>query len=66
MTSLLSQLQCRIYHSDSVSSLITTLADGLKCLAKDPLKFMDNNDYGDTAKDTLSLCSTVTLESILG
>ena len=66
MTSLLSQLQCRIYHSDSISSLITTLADSLKCLARDPLQFMDSNDYGDVVKDTLSLCSTVTLESILG
>lgn len=64
VTSLLSQLQCGIYHS--ASSMITALADCLKCLAKDPLQFMDSNDYGDADKDTLSLCCTVSLESILG
>ena len=66
VTSLLSQLQCRIYSSASVSSLITTLVHGLKCLAKDPVQFMDNNDYGDTTKDSSSLCHPVSLESILG
>ena len=68
VTSLLSQLQCRVYPSDSVSSLITTLVDGLKCLAKDPMQYMDNSDYNDAIKNSTSssLCHTVSLESILG
>ena len=66
VTSLLSQLQCRIYPSDGISSLITTLVDGLKCLAKDPLQFMENKELGDMANDcTSSISQTVSLESVL-
>lgn len=67
MSSLLSQLQCRIYPTDNVSSLITSLVDGLKCLAKDPMQFVDDNYFSNATKDsTTSLSQTVSLESILG
>ena len=64
VTSLLSQLQCRIYSTDIVSSLIMTLVDGLKCLAKDPLQFMDCDSFCHAENDSITLLSQ--LESILG
>ena len=64
VTSLLSQLQCRIYSTDVVSSLIMTLVDGLKCLAKVPLQFMDDDSFKNDS--TTSLNQAVSLESILG
>lgn len=67
VTCLLSQLQCRIYSTNIVSSLIMSLVDGLKCLAKDPVQFMDNDSFGDTESDWIvSLSQEVSLESILG
>ena len=64
VTSLLSQLQCRIYSTDIVSSLIMTLVDGLKCLAKNPLQFMDCDSFSHAENDSITLLSQ--LESILG
>ena len=64
VTSLLSQLQCRIYSTDIVSSLIMTLVDGLKCLTKDPLQFMDCDSFSHAENDSITLLSQ--LESILG
>ena len=64
MTSLLSQLQCRIYSTDDVSLLIMTLVDGLKCLAKVPLQFMEDDSFKNDS--TTSLNQAVSLESILG
>lgn len=41
--------------------------DGLKCLAKDPMQFVDDNYFSNATKDsTTSLSQTVSLESILG
>ena len=65
VTSLLSQLQCRIYSTDNVSSLIMSLVDGMKCLAKDPLQFMDSDSFA-YADDSSTLSQPVSLESILG
>ena len=64
MTSLLSQLQCRIYTTDRVSSLIAALVDGLKCLAYDPLQYVDDN-LDDLIRDAMQ-DHMVSLESILG
>ena len=67
VTSLLSQLQCRVYSNDAVSLLITTLVDCLKSLAKDPLQFMDTGDFGVAVKDSNGLINQPdSMESILG
>lgn len=67
VTSLLSQLQCKIYSADVVSSLIMTLVDGLKCLAKDPLQFMDCDSFSHAENDSTTLLSqSASLESVLG
>ena len=64
VTSLLTQLQCRIYSIDVVSSLIMALVDGLKCLAKVPLQFMDNDSFKNDSPTSLNQAAS--LESILG
>ena len=42
-----------------------SLVDGIKCLAKDPLQFMDSDSFA-CADDSITLSQPVSLESILG
>ena len=42
-----------------------SLVDGMKCLAKDPLQFMDSDSFA-YADDSSTLSQPVSLESILG
>jgi len=65
VTTLLSQLQCRIYTTDNVSSLIATLVDGLKCLAKDPLLYVENKNFDNFTSSAMQ-DHMISLESILG
>ena len=65
VTSLLSQLQCRIYTTVNISSLITTLVDGLKCLANDPLLYVENKNFDDFTSNAMQ-DHMISLESILG
>ena len=62
MDSLLSHLQCRLYSTDQLSSLVATLVDCYKQLANNPTSVMVADDVvnnGGTLQD-------ITLETIIG
>jgi len=65
VNSLLSHLQCRLYSTHQLPTLVDTLVDCFKLLANNPTSVMDAEDVVKDCDDGVTI-QRVSLDSILG